>query len=161
MVGRGRFKRPRALIIHLKGDTGKMESTLSIVKPDGVKKNIIGEVIGRFENAGLKVAAIKMCHLTKKEAEGFYAVHRERPFFSSLTSFMSSGPVVIMVMKGENAIKKVRDIMGATDPKKADTGTIRKDFADSIEANIVHGSDATETAAFEVGYFFNSLEIQR
>lgn len=138
-----------------------MEITLSIVKPDGVRKNIIGEVVRRFEGSGLTVVALKMLSLTKKEAEGFYAVHRERPFFGSLTEFMSSGPVVVMALKGDGAIKKVRDIMGATDPKKAAPGTIRKDFADSIESNIVHGSDAPETAAFEVAYFFNSLERHR
>lgn len=138
-----------------------MERTLSIVKPDGVRKNIIGEVISRFEKKGLQVSALKMADLSKKEAEGFYAVHRERPFFGSLTDFMSSGPVVLMVLKGDGAIKKVRDIMGATDPKKAEPGTIRKDFADSIESNIVHGSDAADTAAFEIGYFFNALEILR
>lgn len=135
------------------------EKTLSIVKPDGVRKNIIGEVVKRFESSGLKVVGVKMASLTRKQAEGFYAVHRERPFFGSLTEFMSSGPVVLMVLKGNGAIKKVRDIMGATDPAKAAPGTIRKDFADSIESNIVHGSDAPETAAFEIGYFFNSLEI--
>ncbi len=138
-----------------------MERTLSIVKPDGVKKNIVGEVIGRFEKSGLKVVALKMASLTRKEAEGFYAVHSKRPFFGSLTEFMSSGPVVLMALEGEGAIKKVRDIMGATDPKNAAAGTIRKDFADSIESNIVHGSDAPETAAFEIGYFFNALEIVR
>jgi nucleoside-diphosphate kinase len=136
-----------------------MERTLAIVKPDGVKKNLIGEVIGRFERAGLRVAALKMVMLTKKEAEGFYAVHRGKPFFSSLTDFMSSAPVVLMVLEGEGAINKVRDIMGATNPAEAAPGTIRKDFADSIEANIVHGSDASDTAAFETGYFFKSLEI--
>ncbi len=136
-----------------------MERTLSIIKPDGVKKNIIGEVVGRFEKNGLKVAAMKMVSLSKAEAEGFYAVHRERPFFGSLTDFMSSGPVVLMVLSGENAIQKNRDLMGATDPKKAAPGTIRKDFADSIESNIVHGSDGAETAAFEIGYFFSALEI--
>ncbi|MEK7679699.1 MAG: nucleoside-diphosphate kinase [Deltaproteobacteria bacterium] len=138
-----------------------MEITLSIVKPDGVRKNIIGEVVKRFEGTGLTVAALKMLRLTKKEAEDFYAVHRERPFFGSLTDFMSSGPVVVMALKGHGAIKKVRDIMGATDPNKAASGTIRKDFADSIESNIVHGSDAPETAAFEVAYFFSSLELAR
>lgn len=138
-----------------------MEITLSIVKPDGVRKNIIGEVVRRFEGSGLTVVALKMLRLTRKEAEGFYAVHMERPFFGSLTEFMSSGPVVVMALKGDGAIKKVRDIMGATDPKKAAPGTIRKDFADSIESNIVHGSDAPETAAFEVAYFFNSLELHR
>lgn len=136
-----------------------MERTLSIIKPDGVRKNIIGDVVGRFEKNGLKVAAMKMVSLSKAEAEGFYAVHRERPFFGSLTDFMSSGPVVLMVLAGENAIQKNRDLMGATDPKKAAPGTIRKDFADSIESNIVHGSDGAETAAFEIGYFFSGLEV--
>lgn len=136
-----------------------VEKTLSIVKPDGVKKNIIGDVVSRFEKNGLKVVAMKMYHLSLKEAEGFYAVHRERPFFGSLTEFMTSGPVVLMALKGENAILKNRELMGATDPAKAAPGTIRKDFADSIESNIVHGSDAPETAAFEIGYFFSALEI--
>lgn len=136
-----------------------MERTLSIIKPDGVRKNVIGEVVSRFEKNGLKVAAMKMASLSKSEAEGFYAVHRERPFFGSLTDFMSSGPVVLMVLAGENAIQKNRDLMGATDPKKAAPGTIRKDFADSIESNIVHGSDGAETAAFEIGYFFSALEV--
>ncbi|HAO93171.1 MAG: nucleoside-diphosphate kinase [Deltaproteobacteria bacterium GWC2_56_8] len=138
-----------------------MERTLSIVKPDGVRKNVIGDVIGRFEKQGLKVVALKMASLSKAEAEGFYAVHSARPFFASLTEFMSSGPVVLMALSGEGAIKKVRDAMGATDPAKAAPGTIRKDLADSIESNIVHGSDAPETAAFEIGYFFNALEIKR
>lgn len=138
-----------------------MERTLSIVKPDGVRKNIVGDVVGRFEKSGLRVVALKMASLTMKEAEGFYAVHSKRPFFGSLTEFMSSGPVVLMALEGEGAIKKVRDIMGATDPKNAAPGTIRKDFADSIESNIVHGSDAPDTAAFEIGYFFNALEIVR
>src|SRR5574340_476815 len=132
-----------------------MERTLSIVKPDGVKKNVIGEVIKRFEKNGLKVVGLKLAYLSKKEAEGFYAVHKSRPFFGSLTGFMSSGPVALMVLSGDNAIKKVRDLMGATDPKNAAPGTIRKDFADSIEANIVHGSDGPDTAAFEIPYFFN------
>lgn len=136
-----------------------IEKTLSIIKPDGVRKNIIGEVIKRFEANGLRVAAVKMAHLSRKEAEGFYAVHKERPFFGSLTEFMSSGPVVLMVLKGEGAIAKNRELMGATDPAKAADGTIRKDFADSIESNIVHGSDAPETAAFEISYFFSALEI--
>jgi nucleoside-diphosphate kinase len=136
-----------------------MERTLSIVKPDGVKNNLIGEVIGRFEKAGLRVVALKMARLTKKDAEGFYAVHRQRPFFRSLTDFMSSAPVVLMILEGEGAINKVREIMGATDPAEASPGTIRKDFADSIESNIVHGSDAAETAAFETGYFFSPPEI--
>src|SRR3972149_2814563 len=128
-----------------------VERTLSIVKPDGVRKNIVGEVIGRFEKAGLKIVALKMLSLSKAEAEGFYDVHRARPFFKSLTEFMSSGPVVVMALEGGGAIKKVRDIMGATNPKDAAIGTIRKDFADSIEANIVHGSDASATAEVEVG----------
>ena len=134
------------------------ERTLSIVKPDGVRKNIVGAVIGRFEKAGLRVIALKMILLSKEEAEGFYDVHRARPFFKSLTEFMSSGPVVVMALEGEGAVKKVRDIMGATNPKDAAIGTIRKDFADSIEANIVHGSDAPDTAKVEIGYFFNALE---
>ena len=136
-----------------------MEMTLSIVKPDGVRKNIIGEVISRFEKKGLKVLALKMARLTKKDAEGFYAVHSERPFFQSLTGFMSAGPVVLMVLGGDDAIKKVRAIMGATNPKDAAPGTIRKDFADSIEANIVHGSDGVETAGFEIKYFFSALDV--
>lgn len=136
-----------------------VEKTLSIVKPDGVRKNIIGEVVKRFESNGLKVVAAKMKHLSLKEAQGFYAVHSARPFFSSLCEFMTSGPVLLMVLKGEGAIAKNRELMGATDPAKAAPGTIRKDFADSIESNIVHGSDATETAAFEIGYFFSGLEI--
>ncbi|MBI5643726.1 MAG: nucleoside-diphosphate kinase [Deltaproteobacteria bacterium] len=138
-----------------------MERTLSIVKPDGVRKNVVGEVIGRFEKSGLNVAALKLISLSKEEAEGFYAVHKARPFFGSLTEFMSSGPVAVMVLTGDGAIKKVRDIMGATDPKNAAPGTIRKDFADSIESNIVHGSDGPDTAAFEIGYFFSALEILR
>lgn len=136
-----------------------MESTLSIVKPDGVRKNVIGNVISRFEKNGLKIAAMKMIHMTKGEAEGFYAVHKERPFFGSLTDFMSSGPCVVMVLKGENAIKKNRELMGATDPAQAEPGTIRRDLADNKEENIAHGSDAPETAAFEISYFFNAFEI--
>ncbi|MCL4873452.1 nucleoside-diphosphate kinase [bacterium] len=136
-----------------------VEKTLSIIKPDGVRKKVIGDVIKRFEAAGLRVAAMKMASLSRKEAEGFYAVHRERPFFGSLTEFMSSGPVVLMVLKGDNAIAKNRELMGATDPAKAAPGTIRKDFADSIESNIVHGSDGPDTAAFEIGYFFSAMEI--
>ena len=136
-----------------------MERTLSIVKPDGVSKNLIGEVIRRFEKEGLRVIALKMINLTKAEAEGFYAVHRERPFFPSLTEFMSSGPCVVMVLEGKNAISRVRETMGATDPEKAAEGTIRKDFASNIERNIVHGSDSPESASFEISYFFNSLEI--
>ncbi len=136
-----------------------MELTLSIVKPDGVRKNLIGEVVSRFERNGLKVSGLKMICLSIKQAEGFYAVHRERPFFGSLTNFMSSGPVVVMAVKGDNAIKKVRDIMGATDPAKAASGTIRKDLAGSIEENIVHGSDSPESALFEVSYFFSRIEL--
>lgn len=136
-----------------------MERTLSIVKPDGVSKHLIGEVISRFEKEGLRVIALKMVKLSKTEAEGFYAVHRERPFFPSLTEFMSSGPCVVMVLQGENAISRVREIMGATDPEKAAEGTIRRDFASNIERNIVHGSDSPESASFEICYFFNCLEI--
>jgi len=136
-----------------------MERTLSIIKPDGVRQGVIGRVIKRFEKNGLKVVAMKMIHMDKKEAQGFYAVHKERPFFGSLTDFMSSGPCVVIALEGENAIKKNRELMGATDPKEAAPGTIRKDFAANKEENIVHGSDAPETAAFEIGYFFNAFEI--
>jgi nucleoside-diphosphate kinase len=136
-----------------------MERTLSIVKPDGVSKNLIGEVIKRFEDRGLKVIGLKMISMDKKEAEGFYAVHRGKPFFESLTVFMSSGPCVVIVLEGDAAILKTRELMGATDPKKAEAGTIRHQFASNIERNIVHGSDAPETAAYEINYFFNSLEI--
>jgi len=135
-----------------------MERTLSIVKPDGVQKHLIGEVIKRFEERGLKVIALKMISMSKKEAEGFYAVHRGKPFFESLTTFMSSGPCVVMVLEGEGAISKTRELMGATDPKQAKEGTLRNQFAANIEKNVVHGSDAAETAAFEMKYFFNSLE---
>lgn len=136
-----------------------IERTLSIVKPDGVAKNLIGEVVRRFEAAGLRVVALKLTRLDRREAEGFYHVHRERPFFASLVEFMTSGPVVPMVLEGEDAIAKVRKLMGATDPAKADPGTIRRDHADSIEKNIVHGSDSPATAGFEIGYFFNAQEI--
>ncbi|MXW22029.1 MAG: nucleoside-diphosphate kinase [Candidatus Dadabacteria bacterium] len=136
-----------------------MERTLSIVKPDGVEKNLIGEVLRRFEEKEISVVAVKMIRLSKRQAEGFYHVHRERPFFSSLTDFMSSGPCVVMVLEGEDAISRVRAIMGATNPEEADPGTIRKDFASGIEKNIVHGSDSPESAAYEIGYFFNQLEI--
>jgi len=136
-----------------------VERTLSIVKPDGVAKNLIGEVIGRFEREGLKVLALKMVHMTKEQAQGFYAVHREKPFFNSLTDFMSSGPAVVMVLEGEDAISRTRRIMGATNPKDADPGTIRKEFADNVERNIVHGSDSPQTAETEIKYFFNALEI--
>jgi len=136
-----------------------MERTLSIVKPDGVKKNLIGEVIKCFESNGLKLVALKMISMDKKEAEGFYAVHRGKPFFESLTSFMSSGPSVVMVLEGKGAISKTRELMGATDPKQAEEGTLRRQFAKDIERNIVHGSDGPETAAFEIAYFFNALEM--
>ncbi|MFW5635920.1 MAG: nucleoside-diphosphate kinase [Thermodesulfobacteriota bacterium] len=136
-----------------------MERTLSIVKPDGVARGVIGEVVRRFEANGIKIAAMKMIHMSQKEARGFYAVHKERPFFDSLTDFMTSGPCVVMVLEGENVIKKNRELMGATNPKDAADGTIRKDFATDVEKNVVHGSDAPETAAFEIGYFFSSLEI--
>ena len=136
-----------------------MERTLSIIKPDGVAKGVIGEVIKRFEKNGIKIAAMKMLHLTKAQAEGFYAVHKSRPFFGSLTDFMSSGPIVVMALEGEDVIAKNRKLMGATNFKEAEEGTIRKDFATDIEKNVVHGSDAPETAAFEIGYFFNSFEI--
>jgi len=136
-----------------------MERTLSIIKPDGVAKGVIGEVIRRFEKAGLKIAAMKMLHLSKKEAEGFYAVHRGKPFYESLTDFMSSGPCVVMILEGPQAIAKNRELMGATNPQNAAPGTIRRDFATNVERNTVHGSDAPETAAFEIGYFFNALEV--
>lgn len=136
-----------------------MEKTLSIIKPDGVKKGVIGEVIRRFENNGLRVVAMKMLWMDKKEAEGFYDVHKDKEFFDSLTDFISSCPAVVMVLEGENAIAKNRQIMGATNPEKAEEGTIRKEFASGIERNIVHGSDSPETATFEISYFFNALEI--
>jgi len=136
-----------------------IERTLSIIKPDAVAKNVIGQIYTRFENAGLKIIAARMMHLSRAEAEGFYAVHRERPFFKDLVDFMISGPVIVQALEGENAIAKHRDLMGATDPKKAEKGTIRADFADSIDANAVHGSDAAETAAVEIAYFFPTLNI--
>ena len=135
-----------------------MERTLAIIKPDGVARGLIGEVIKRLENNGLKIIAMKMLMMTKAQAEGFYAVHKERPFFESLTQFMSSGPVVVMILEGENVIAKYRDLMGATNYKEAAEGTIRADFATDIEKNVVHGSDAPETASFETGYFFNTFE---
>ena len=135
-----------------------MERTLSIVKPDGVHKHLIGEVIKRFEDHGLKVTGLKMICMDKKGAEGFYAVHRGKPFFESLTHFMSSGPAVVMVLEGDGAIAKTRELMGATDPKQANEGTLRRQYAANIEQNIVHGSDAPETAALEIKYFFNALE---
>ena len=136
-----------------------VERTLSIIKPDGVQKNVVGKILDRFESAGLRIVAMKRTTLTRAQAEGFYAVHRERPFFKDLCTFMSSGPVVISVLEGEGAIKKNRDLMGPTNPKEAPKGTIRGDFAQSIDANTVHGSDAPETAAFEVRYFFNCFEL--
>jgi len=136
-----------------------MERTLSIIKPDGVARGLMGEVIKRFEENGIKIVAIKMIQMTKAQAEGFYAVHKERPFFTSLTDFMVSGPAVVMTLEGENVIAKNRELMGATNYKEADPGTIRADFATDIEKNGVHGSDAPETAAFEIGYFFNRLEV--
>ena len=131
-----------------------LERTLSIVKPDGVQKNLIGEVYRRFEQAGLRIVAARMMHLTPAQAAGFYAVHRERPFFKDLCAYMTSGPVVVQVLEGENAVAKHREIMGATDPKKADPGTIRADLATSIEENVVHGSDSAENAAREIAFFF-------
>jgi nucleoside-diphosphate kinase len=136
-----------------------IERTLSIVKPDGVGRNLIGEVLQRFEKAGLRVVAARMMHLSQKEAEGFYAVHRERPFFKDLVKFMSSGPVMVQVLEGEDAIATNREVMGATDPKKAAPGTIRADLAKSIDENVVHGSDAPDTAAREINYFFREIEV--
>lgn len=136
-----------------------LERTLSIIKPDAVAKNVIGEIYSRFEKAGLKVVAAKMKHLSRREAEGFYAVHRERAFFAPLVDFMISGPVMIQALEGDNAIMTNRDLMGATDPKKAAAGTIRADFAQSIDANAVHGSDAPETAKVEIAYFFAETEL--
>jgi len=137
------------------------ETTLSIIKPDAVRKNVIGQILARFEKAGLQVVAAKLVHLSQREAEAFYAVHRERPFFRDLVSFMISGPVFVQALQGEVAIARNRDLMGATDPKKAAPGTIRADFADSIDANAVHGSDSPETAAAEVAFFFPGVEIHR
>jgi nucleoside-diphosphate kinase len=136
-----------------------VERTLSIIKPDAVAKNIIGEIYSRFERNGLKIVASRMLRLSQADAEGFYAVHRERPFFNDLVRFMISGPVVVQVLEGEDAIRKNRDLMGATDPRKAEKGTIRADFAESIDANAVHGSDAPETAGVEIAYFFPELNI--
>ncbi len=136
-----------------------VERTLSIIKPDAVAKNVIGKIYSRFETNGLKIIAARMLHLSRAEAEGFYAVHKGRPFFEDLVKFMISGPVMVQVLEGENAIAKNRELMGATDPKKADKGTIRADFADSIDANAVHGSDAMDTAKVEIAYFFPSLNI--
>jgi len=136
-----------------------IERTLSIIKPDAVAKNVIGKIYSRFEEAGLKIVAARMVQLSRAEAEGFYAVHAARPFFKDLVDFMISGPVMVTVLEGEGAILKNRDLMGATDPKKADAGTIRADFADSIDANAVHGSDAAETAAVEIAYYFPALNV--
>ena len=136
-----------------------IERTLSIIKPDAVAKNVIGQIYARFEAAGLKIVAAKMTHLSQGEAEAFYAVHKERPFFKDLVSFMVSGPVMIQALEGEGAVLKHRDLMGATDPKKADAGTIRADFADSIDANAVHGSDAVETAKEEIAFFFAGMNV--
>jgi nucleoside-diphosphate kinase len=135
------------------------ERTLSIIKPDAVNKNVVGQIYSRFEAAGLRIAASRMMHLSRAEAEGFYAVHRERPFFKDLVEFMISGPVVVQVLEGDNAIAKHRDLMGATDPRKAAKGTIRADFADSIDANAVHGSDGPDTARTEIAYFFPACEV--
>ncbi len=136
-----------------------VERTLSIIKPDAVAKNVVGQILARFEGAGLRVVAARMMHLSQAQAQAFYAVHKERPFFGDLVSFMISGPVMIQVLEGENAIAKNRELMGATDPKKADKGTIRADFADSIDANAVHGSDGVETARNEIGFFFSALDV--
>jgi len=136
-----------------------VERTLSIIKPDAVAKNVIGQIYSRFEGSGLKIIAARMAHLSRNDAEGFYAVHRQRPFFNDLVSFMISGPVMVQVLEGEGAIQKNRDLMGATDPKKAGKGSIRADFADSIDANAVHGSDSPENAATEIAYFFPNQEI--
>ena len=135
------------------------EQTLSIIKPDGVSRNIIGKLLSRFESSGLRVVAMKMIHLSKKEAEGFYAVHQRRPFFGSLTDYMSSGPVIAQVLEGENAIAKNREVMGATNPAEAAKGTIRRDYALDIEQNTVHGSDSAESAASEIAYFFSDMEL--
>ena len=136
-----------------------VERTLSIIKPDGVEKNLIGEIYGRFEKAGLQIIAARMLHLSKEQAEGFYAVHKERPFYNDLVKYMRSGPVVVQVLEGESAVSKHREIMGATNPDDADPGTIRKDFAASIEENVVHGSDGADTAATEIAFFFADDEV--
>ena len=136
-----------------------VERTLSIIKPDAVAKNVIGKIYSRFETNGLKVIAARMAHLSQAEAEGFYAVHRERPFFNDLVNFMISGPVMVQVLEGDNAVLKNRELMGATDPKKAEAGTIRADFAESIDANAVHGSDSLENAAIEIAYFFPASQV--
>ena len=138
---------------------GQLERTLSIIKPDGVSRGLIGEVVGRFERAGIRIAAMRMLHMGKKEAEGFYAVHKDKPFFRTLTDFMSSGPVVVMVLEGQDVIRRNRELMGATNYKDAKPGTIRADFANDIERNVVHGSDSPENAAKEIAYFFSVLDI--
>jgi nucleoside-diphosphate kinase len=138
-----------------------MQRTLSIVKPDGVKKRLIGKIVRRFEKEGIRIVAMRMRRLSRREAEGFYAVHRERPFFNSLTEFMSSGPIVVLVLEGDDVIARNRTLMGATDPKKAEKGTIRADFAGNVEQNIVHGSDAPETAEAEIRFFFSDLDLVR
>ncbi|MEL7024818.1 MAG: nucleoside-diphosphate kinase [Pseudomonadota bacterium] len=138
-----------------------IETTLSIIKPDGVEKNLIGEIYGRFEKAGLQIVASRMMHLSKDQAEGFYAVHKERPFFADLVSYMTSGPVVVQALRGENAVALHRDLMGATNPADAEPGTIRADYAASIEENVVHGSDATDTAANEIDFFFPDGVVER
>jgi nucleoside-diphosphate kinase len=151
---------PKIIIkrINLKG-IEIMEKTLSIIKPDGVARGLMGDVLKRFESNGIKIVGMKMIKMTKSQAQGFYSVHKERPFFNSLTNFMSSGPALVMVLEGDDVIEKNRQLMGATNPEEAAVGTIRKDFATEIEKNVVHGSDAPETAAFEIGYFFNQFEI--
>lgn len=136
-----------------------VERTLSIIKPDAVAKNVIGQIYSRFEQAGLKIVAARMTQLSRRDAEGFYAVHKNRPFFKDLVDFMTSGPIMVQVLEGENAVQKNRDLMGATDPKKAEKGTIRADFADSIDANAAHGSDSSENARIEIAYFFATLDI--
>lgn len=137
----------------------RTEQTLSIIKPDGIQKNVIGDVLSRFESAGLRIAAMKMIHMTREQAGGFYIVHKERPFYDALMDYMSSGPAVVLVLEGSDAITRNRDIMGATNPAEAEPGTIRADHAESIERNIVHGSDSPESAAFEIPYFFNDEEM--
>jgi nucleoside-diphosphate kinase len=138
-----------------------MKRTLAIIKPDAVRRHLVGRILQRIEEAGFTIRAMRLQHLTKQEAEGFYAVHRERPFFGSLTDFMSSGPAVLLALDAPDAIRKWRTLMGATDPAKADSGTLRREFGESIEHNVTHGSDAPETAAFEVGYFFPGVEFSR
>jgi nucleoside-diphosphate kinase len=151
--------RQRATIHDPPRPSSDMERTFAIIKPDAVERRLAGRILARIEEAGFTVRAMRLQHLTKKEAEGFYAVHRERPFFGELTEFMSSGPCVLLALEAENAIKKWRDTMGATDPAKADPGTMRKEFGQSIGRNATHGSDAADTAAFELGYFFRGMEL--